>query len=327
MSTKRKPTVSPIKRSRCAFRGCDQFTTELLDFGSGLKFEFCKTHQDFSSALEHLRSSQVSMVDYDAKKEEKLKDEFKEKIKSKLEEPAKELKLVAYTSISPSHKNIQNQLVAVNKINELGISLLSFNHESELAELKKDYPDFIKFIESTRTSERMFGKPCVMISEMIDHFIKSDSDLMMIINSDVVLSCDKEFIDKIKSISEICVPIAHRNDYSEAISNSKEYSFGFDVFFISKAYAKIFPQSLYSMGQTWWDYWIPYTCIKSGVDVAIIKNKFAFHKEHKVQYKSEDWTKMTQYFMWENNIKEVDLQRVNDKTREEIIKKSNQVTL
>ena len=157
----------------------------------------------------------------------------------------------------------------------------------------------------------------------MDHFYDHNTgDILMLINSDIILNCTAEFINKVMSISESCIPIAHRNDYTKNLTISKKYSFWFDVFFIHLKYIPVFPPAFYSMGQTWWDYWLPYKAIKNNVPVFLIEEPFAYHKEHPMQYNASDWIKMTEYFKWENNIVGNDAQAINDNIRNEIINAS-----
>lgn len=249
---------------------------------------------------------------------------YKERyLKDTREGTSSKTKLVAYTSISPNHSNYSNQMASIESWNKLGIKIYSLNISEEIRALKNKYPSYVNFIESKNTTKHISGKPCIIINEMIDHFRENNTgDILMLINSDIILKTTQELIFKIKSISEICIPISHRINYKEDFSAGNKYAFGFDVFFIHKKYVNIFPPSLYSMGQTWWDYWLPYTALKNKIPVFIIQDWFAFHKEHPVQYNEKDWIKMTEYFKWENNITQGSYQQINDDTRNEIINNS-----
>lgn len=258
----------------------------------------------------------------------KRKEDFKSLIKEKYDSDIKEsslenIKIVAYTSISPGHKNMHNQLFAVESWRKLGIEVYSLNNSKEISALKDIYPAWIKFVPSEDTTEHIFGKPCIMINSMMDHFVRNKTgDILMLINSDIILDTSKELISKIKSASDSCIPISHRNDYDGELKPGNKYAFGFDVFFINKKHISIFPKSMYSMGQTWWDYWIPYVAIKNKTTIFIIQEKIAFHKQHAIQYGASDWIKMTDFFRWENNIREGNHQLVNDTVRNNIINNS-----
>lgn len=233
------------------------------------------------------------------------------------------VKIVVYTSLSPSHTNTETQLEAVKSWNELGLEIYSFNSVEETQILQKSYPDYINFINCTKTSKHIFGKPYVLINEMIDHFNYSNNgNVLMLINSDIILKSSNELLNKIKSISSLGILISSRHDYKNELLDGEKYIHGFDVFFIHKKFAKIFPPSMYSMGQTWWDYWLPYTALKNRVSVFRIAESFAFHKEHQKQYNEKDWHRMTQYFRFEHDISENNSQIINDSIWQDIINNS-----
>ena len=249
-----------------------------------------------------------------------IKGKYKESIGSKKNSNKK---IVAYTSICPDHKNDGNQLVAISSWNKLGISIYSINTMDEIRKLKGKYPTYVKFVPSTKTTNHIFGKPCISINAMVDHFNSNNTgDILMLINSDITLNATLVYLDKIKNISDSCITIAHRINHAVDFVNKKKYVYGFDVFFIDKKYVNIFPPSIYSMGQTWWDYWIPYVAIKNKIPTFILSEDFAFHKEHDMQYSEKDWIKMTEYFKWENNISIGSHQLINDSTRNEILNNS-----
>ena len=246
--------------------------------------------------------------------------DFKIYLKGCQDSIANSFKIAAYTSIPAYHKNSTNQLLAVESWHKLGIEIYSLNTVEEIQLLKDKYPSYVKFIPCIKTSKHIFGKSYILINEMIDHFYKNQTgDIIMLINSDIILNSSIELIDKIKNLSKLCIPISHRNDYKNEFGDGKKYRDGFDVFFINKKYINIFPSSMYSMGQTWWDYWIPYIAIKNKVPVFLIEDSFAFHKEHPIQYDIKNWIKMTEYFKWENNILDNDPQKITDNIKKEII--------
>lgn len=232
------------------------------------------------------------------------------------------LTISVYTSISPNHINIDNQIIAVKSWLQYDLNVYSLNTPEEITILKPIFPEQVNFIPFGKTTKHIFGKSCICINDMMHHFQYNDNDILVLINSDIILNTTKEFIEKLSKLSNICIPIAHRNDYTIDFIKNKKYNFGFDVFFINRKFINIFPPSMYSMGQTWWDYWIPYTAIKNKTPVFNISEPFAFHKEHPIQYNIKDWIKMTEYFKWENNIPDNNPQAINDSIRNEILNAS-----
>ena len=233
------------------------------------------------------------------------------------------LKIVAYTSLSPSHHNTESQLTAITSWHDLGMDVYSLNSPEESQSLKKIYPDWVKFIPSTQTTKHIFGKPYMMITAMINHFSENKSgDILTLINSDIILHPSENLLSRVKSISDSGVCISSRDDFKIEHGDSSKYVHGFDVFFINKKHAHIFPPAIYSMGQTWWDYWVPFTVLKNKIPLFRIEEAFAFHKEHPKQYNEADWHRMTQYFKFEHDFTEKSSQVINDSIWKDICNNS-----
>jgi len=178
----------------------------------------------------------------------------------------------------------------------------SINGYDEIGQIKANYPS-VKFIETQRTMEKHFVKPVVQISAMID-FAKSleGDDYFLFTNSDIEIEVNPEILNMIEKVMFRKIIIANRSDYGEDKSNSQQYYSGIDVFFIHRKFLDIYPQSLYSIGQCFWDYWIPYMAVMNHVELALLENKIAFHKLHPLQYGNNEWHRIGQYFRWDNQL-------------------------
>ena len=209
--------------------------------------------------------------------------------------------MIALTSISPKHTNGNNQAEAVKSWKEHGFKVVSLNHPSEIEALKPLYPE-VDFIPTERTAEKHFGKKYVMINALLDYAKQAKGDHFLIINSDILLFDKHNVLPGIKQRSEEGITFIKRMDYETDFATSKKYDHGIDAFFIHRKFLDIFPQSIYCMGQTFWDYWIPYRSVEAGVPIFELKEPLAYHKKHDIQYKPEEWVKMGRYFQWENNL-------------------------
>lgn len=212
--------------------------------------------------------------------------------------------MIAITSIAPNHRN--NQLNAVNSWLNYGLRVVSLNHPDEIKELKDIYKG-VEFIPTERTMQALFGKKYVAINALIDYAKGLNEEVYLFINSDIVIIDKHDIIKRAKEKSKEGVVYAKRHDYTEENNEVKKYEYGIDAFFIHKNYLNIFPQSIYCLGQTFWDYWVPYRAIKEGVKIFEVQEPFIYHKIHPFQYKMEDWKKIGKYFIWEN-----DLERFNN---------------
>jgi len=208
--------------------------------------------------------------------------------------------MIVCTSISPTHANTGIQLQCVKSWQGLGLKVYSFNHKSEIADLCKIYKD-VFFVETSRTFELTYGKKLVAISAVLDWAKENDTDICLI-NSDIELKTDKETIERIKLKMNDNIVLANRIDYDDDEKDGKEYLLGIDVFFINKKILGLFPQSMHCFGVPFWDYFIPYTATKSGVNVIFIKQRIAYHKNHLAQYSPDIWKKSGRFFLWENGM-------------------------
>ena len=204
------------------------------------------------------------------------------------------------TSLSPFHINKDIQQKAVDSWIKLGGQVFSFNHPDEI-HLLKDYNN-VHFVETTHTMQHIFKKPYVNINAMIDWAKKQDQQHICLINSDIELDNNPILLQKIRFELNTKVVVAHRNDYVRHKKVSQPYVLGIDAFFLNQKHLHIYPSSLLCMGNCHWDYNIPFTAVKNGIEVINLQNKFAFHKKHPVQYSAKNWETTSKMFAIEHGI-------------------------
>lgn len=199
--------------------------------------------------------------------------------------------MIICTSISPRHTNNDNQYKAIDSWNKHG-KVFSFNNDEEIKLIKNE--DNYEFITTNKTIKHITGKPLISINAIIDYAILKQDNLL-IVNSDIIVPSLPEF-------KPDGITIFSRYDYTTDINSSEIFAAGFDVFYIPKNLLHIFPISIYAMGAAWWDYWVPFICIKNGINVYYPKGKWAFHQLHKIQYSQDEWVKMGEYFRLDFNL-------------------------
>ncbi len=203
----------------------------------------------------------------------------------------------ALTSISPTHTNKDAQSIAVRSWVAHGITPVSFNSGSEVEALTAQYPE-VTFVETKRTGTGLYKAPYAMVNAMLDYAMENKHDHAMLINSDIAITDPsgalKAYIDRCGT----GLVFSNRYDHNGDNQNPTRYDYGFDVFIIHKDHFHILPQSLFAMGQTWWDYWIPYRFIQSKIPIELVKEPIFLHHRHNVQYDNAEWVRMTEHFMW-----------------------------
>jgi hypothetical protein len=201
--------------------------------------------------------------------------------------------MLIITSISPNHKNSQNQIEAIKSWLPYG-NVYSMNNADEIKRIdKKDYPG-VSFLPTTRTIEQLFGIPRVSINAMIDVAKLHCKDLLLI-NSDIL-------IERLPEFQNDGVTILSRYDYTNSLSDAIHFEFGFDLFYLPKEFLELYPPSMYGMGSTWTDFSIPYRMLVNGIKVYWPQCKCLYHKTHELQWNFDEWNRMGNYFRWEFNL-------------------------
>lgn len=206
--------------------------------------------------------------------------------------------MMIITSLSPKHSNAKQQQAAINSWQRYG-QCYSLNSKSEMADLKNEYSGII-FLETSRTTEALFGKPRVCVNAMIDIAKMYDEDLILI-NSDIILGED---LPEFKQDGISCLS---RYDYNDDMAVYEKFESGFDVFFIPKKFLNIFPPSIFALGMAWWDYFLPYIAMNKNIPVHYFEKAYAFHKRHEVQYSLNEWVFVGNYFASYFKIKQYDI--------------------
>lgn len=201
--------------------------------------------------------------------------------------------MIVITSLSPYHSNAINQHNSLTSWQGIADVVYSMNCAEEVELLKKENYQGVWYLETCKTLEHFLGKKLVSINAMIDIARVQGKDLLLI-NSDIELQ-------PLPELKQDGVTLFTRWDWDEESTkaNPTKFTAGFDAFFIPKKFLKVFPPSVYAMGAAWWDYFIPYHCIKSNIPLYNPKGIYAYHKRHGTQYDLEQWNYLSQYFQWE----------------------------
>jgi hypothetical protein len=203
---------------------------------------------------------------------------------------------VALTSVSPKHSMAHAQPLAVKSWQDAGFKVISLNGKDEIHELKEHYPT-VEFVES-RTMKGVYKAPYIPISAFIEYAKKEQYESILLINSDIVLKDESNVLQKYIDWSVNGLVIANREDHNGSFTGAVRYLFGFDAFIIHSKFYNDIPETLFCMGQTWWDYWLPFRFINTNKLVSYVREPIFFHQSHPVQYNQAEWIKMTKHFQW-----------------------------
>jgi len=198
------------------------------------------------------------------------------------------------TSISPSHKAGDIQGDCVRSWMAHGIKAHTLNLPLESIEVPKGC---IR-IDANRDARHIHGKPYAFISEMVEVARANDWPCLMIINSDIALHDPNKVLPGYIEQAERGLVVSQRWDHNGDLQNLTQFTSGWDVFIIHRKFYGIVGESLFVMGQTWWDYWLPYRFIQSKVPLLSVKEPIFTHQRHPIQYSNASWERMTRLFQW-----------------------------
>lgn len=204
--------------------------------------------------------------------------------------------MIAVTSISPNHINFVYQKIAVQSWINAGMEVVSVNKESEIEVLKEHFEN-VTFKLPIETMEAEYGKPYVSLDSVFSVMEEMEEEKYLLINSDIEIIIDPKHFQTINRMIDSSIVVMNRNNYNKNKEDAVRYKHGIDLFFINKKYLSIYPESRFALGQCHFDYWIPLRALRKGIEVNIVSNKIAFHKDHKAQYSHENWIKTGQHLI------------------------------
>jgi len=197
--------------------------------------------------------------------------------------------MIVVTSLSPGHKNAENQRAAAESWAKHG-ECFSLNCDSEIEQLQGAFKD-VCFLFTTKTMQHLYGRPLVSINAIID-MARDVRENLLITNSDIIIT-------DLPELKQDGITIFSRYDYKINFSDAERFIFGFDMFYIPKQFLKIFPPSIYALGECWWDLSLPLRAIQKNVPLYSPTTKHGFHKKHTIHWSQSQWERIAEYFIWE----------------------------
>jgi tetratricopeptide (TPR) repeat protein/glycosyltransferase involved in cell wall biosynthesis len=195
--------------------------------------------------------------------------------------------ILVATSIAPH--DVVNQKQAIQSWIDLGFEVVSLNSPEEIAILRERFHE-VKFHAVERNSEKLFGKPYVYFDDFIEFFKTVDRAAYGIVNSDIHLKANKEITAYLLGETVESLVFGHRLDVSSIDTCRGDfYRNGFDFFFFDNALLELYPESIVSIGVTWWDYWAVLIPALKGLTIKKLISPLAYHIRHENRWDRKQW--------------------------------------
>ncbi len=183
------------------------------------------------------------------------------------------------TSLVPG-RNLEVQRQAVASWRALGFDILSFNRDSEIEQLRQDFPG-ISFHDPGRDAYDTTGKPLIYLADILGHFIARQAGVFGIVNSDILLDASPGFKQRVANEAQGSLLVTTRVEIADLGERTgKRNLWGFDAMFLDTEMAKRFTDCGFCLGMPFWDYWMPMTAAIHGLALKQNKNDVAFHLKH-----------------------------------------------
>ena len=193
-----------------------------------------------------------------------------------------------YTTLSPTHVLGDEQQRCLRSWMDAGYHTTCVQAYSDTV----DVPKGARRVDVEPS--KGYRRPYIYLDSLVHQALEDGVDYAIITNSDIELRDPSGIL---KGYLGDYMTIANRIDY-KGDHKGQVYPFGFDLFIIPRSFLEKIPKSLFVIGQTWWDYWLPYIAIKSGLPLRMAKEPILWHREHPQQHDSNEWERMTELFVW-----------------------------
>jgi tetratricopeptide (TPR) repeat protein len=192
------------------------------------------------------------------------------------------------TSIPP--KNNEMHIHTTMSWLSTGANVLSLNLPDEIVQLRPVFPH-VTFVPAERDASSLVGKPIMYLDDIFHVLGQTGSDLCGIVNADVMLRADKEFVKFLAAEVGDGLLFGSRVDVgSYEHKSGRFYDAGFDYFFFRPSLIEKIPASSFCLGAPWWDYFFPFISVITGLEVKMNLSPLAFHIFHE-----PNWSALSYY--------------------------------
>jgi len=178
-----------------------------------------------------------------------------------------------------------------------GFRVVSVNHPDEIPQLASLHPE-VEFVAVERNASEWTGRRNPYIADLLTALLEADEPVLGIINSDLLFEPAAVWGERLPSIVQHSMVIAHRYNARSLSGGSLRQYYGFDCFFFDKATAsRMLDDAMpYAMGVPWWDFWMPCIALLHQRAIMIVDRPALLHLAHDPAYSARAWREFAQFF-------------------------------
>jgi 2-O-methyltransferase len=194
--------------------------------------------------------------------------------------------IVALTSLPPTPAGAPLIRDCIDSWRNAGLDVRAFNHPSEIDLLETLYD--VAFVQVPDTTLPVFGKHLVPITALV-RWASEHGGPVLLLNSDINLQLADWELRRIRWLCDDGLCYIVRYNHTGVLSRATREAFGIDAFLFHGRHASQLPESFLSMGQPFWDYWLPYAFASSSRPIYTVEFPACFHKLHQARWSWDAW--------------------------------------
>jgi FkbM family methyltransferase len=201
--------------------------------------------------------------------------------------------LYAVTSLPPDADG--HTAACISSWRRAGMDVVAFNHPAEIVELRPHFD--VDFVPVEATTEAIFGRRLVPVEVLLD-WVTAKRAQACVINADIRLDLAAWEAQRLclRLHGGLCCVARHNHDGDDEQDAIRE-AHGFDAFIVDGADAPAFESSFLSMGQPFWDYWLPFVYQEAGRPTSTLGFAAAYHRRHPGGWSWSSWHRCGVEFM------------------------------
>ena len=196
------------------------------------------------------------------------------------------MSLVVLTSLSPSPAAAERQRTCLATWRKAGLEVVSLNPPEETLHVK-GYGVHVQQV--VRTGFATYGRHVVPINEFVS-WVDDAKEPALLLNADIELRMTRGQVQHLAELAAAGMPMVARVNHDPGMANARVEPAGFDGFVVSPRHCHLYAESFLSLGQPWWDYWVPWMALKAGEGLLLPREPVAFHLRHQGGWGWPTWT-------------------------------------
>lgn len=199
----------------------------------------------------------------------------------------------ALTSLSLAQAGSGIVSRCISSWREAGLDVVAFNHPDEIPLLREHYD--VRFVPVMETTAPQFGGNYVPVSAMTRWAAEHDLRVLLI-NSDIELALASWELERLAVHSSDGLAYLVRHNHTGDPTRAVREPIGIDAVLVNGGEVAALPDSFLSLGQPFWDFWIPYAFAASGRTLYSPDFPAALHLGHPTQWSWETWRRCATEF-------------------------------